>query len=159
MFLETVQKAFDVQTTALTEVPNQQPLGLPVTVLEVVNEVSKDLRDVQLNANKLRQQEKVVDTVKQIELLGSTLSKDKTRKNAEEQNEILLEEAQGISWSPLVFEELESRLEDARKEMIDVAKQNSQWRSIIQTFMIVLATFSVLLVWFKLNKVAQKGML
>ena len=65
----------------------------------------------------------------------------------------------GIDWSPLVFDELEIRLEDARAEMINVAKQNSQWRSIIQTFMIVLATISVLLVWLKLNSVAQKGML
>ena len=43
--------------------------------------------------------------------------------------------------------------------MINVAQQNSQWRSIIQTFMIILATVSVLLVWLKLNNVAQKGML
>jgi len=44
---------------------------------------------------------------------------------------IYLEETAGIGWSPLVFEELERRLGDARLEMIDVAKQNSQWRSII----------------------------
>ena len=54
MFLETVQKAFDVQTNTLTEVPGGQPLGLPLTMLEQINALSKELRDVQTNAKLLR---------------------------------------------------------------------------------------------------------
>ena len=65
----------------------------------------------------------------------------------------------GIDWSPLVFEELEIRLEDARAEMINVAKQNSQWRSLVQSIFIVLASISVLIVVFKANSISQKGML
>jgi len=70
-----------------------------------------------------------------------------------------LEKDSGVGWSKLVFEELEWRLEDARLELINVAKSNSQWRSIIQTVFILLATLSVGLVWIKLNSVSSKGML
>lgn len=70
-----------------------------------------------------------------------------------------MEKDSGVGWSKLVFEELEWRLEDARLELINVAKSNSQWRSIIQTVFILLATLSVGLVWIKLNSVSSKGML
>ena len=66
-----------------------------------------------------------------MEYLGDTIARSKPKKNDRDADAIYLEEAEGIGWSPLVFEELSRRLDDARMEMIDVAKQNSQWRSII----------------------------
>lgn len=71
----------------------------------------------------------------------------------------LLERVEGLGWSKYVFEEIEWRLEDARTDLINLAKQNSQWRSLIQTVLILLATISVGLVWVKLNSIAKKGML
>ena len=71
----------------------------------------------------------------------------------------MLESVEGLSWSSLVFDELEWRIEDARDELVLQAKNNSQWRSLIQVFFIVLASVSVGLVWLKLSTVAQKGML
>ena len=77
---------------------------------------------------------------------------------AELDNE-LLENYEGIEWSNLVFEEIEWRLQDARHELITRAKSNSQWRSLVETIFIILATASMGLVWLKLNNVASKGFL
>mmetsp|Transcript_7290 Transcript_7290/g.8737 ORF Transcript_7290/g.8737 Transcript_7290/m.8737 type:complete len:106 (+) Transcript_7290:1326-1643(+) len=105
---------------------------MPMTIYGLLRDISTTLRDIQSDASLLRKQDGVVGVVRQIELLGDTLQKDnKTRKNPRDENAKVLEEAEGISWSPLVFEELERRLDDARVEMINVAQQNSQWRSII----------------------------
>ena len=71
----------------------------------------------------------------------------------------MLESSQGLSWSNLVFDELEWRVEDARDELVVQARNNSQWRSLIQVIFIILATLSVGLVWLKLNNVAHKGMI
>ena len=71
----------------------------------------------------------------------------------------MLEEVQGIGWSRLVFDEIEWRLEDARKELIKTAKDNSQWRSVVQLVFLILAVISLGMVWVKLNSVASKGML
>ena len=94
-----------------------------------------------------------------IEELGK--KKDKTGRgmSQEEKDYELLEKTEGLGWSKYVFEEIEWRLEEARTDLITLAKQNSQWRSLIQTFFIILATISVGMVWIKLNSVAQKGML
>ena len=70
-----------------------------------------------------------------------------------------LEESEGIGWSQEVLEEIEWRLEDAKYDLIKLAKQNSQWRSVIQLVFIILATISMAMVWLKLNTVAKKGML
>ena len=91
-------------------------------------------------------------TINQIESLN--IAKKKETKSKEESDAELLEEHGGIGWSKLVFEEIEWRLGDARKELIDHAKSNSQWRSLIQTCFIIMATISVGLVWMKLNSVA-----
>ena len=88
------------------------------------------------------------------EKLKGDPSKSQNEKDAE-----LLEKVEGVSWSKFVFEEIEWRLDDARADLISLAKQNSQWRSLIQTMFILLATISVGMVWVKLNSVAQKGML
>lgn len=69
-----------------------------------------------------------------------------------------LETEEGIGWSKEVIDEIEWRLDDARKDLINVAKQNSQWRSLVQTVFIILATISVGLVWYKVNSISQKGM-
>ena len=50
-------------------------------------------------------------------------------------------------------------MEDARKELINIAQQNSQWRSLIQAVFIILATILVGCVWLKLNNDASKGMI
>lgn len=95
-----------------------------------------------------------------IEILGKAKANDESaRKTNQEKDAELLEKVEGVGWSKFVFEEIEWRLEDARSDLISLAKQNSQWRSLIQTMFIIMATISVGLVWLKLNNVAQKGML
>ena len=98
----------------------------------------------------------MLKTLSQIEMLKEL---DNGAKSQEEKDAELLESIEGIGWSKEVFNELDWRLEDAKTELVDLAKQNSQWRSIIQTVFIIMASLSVGLVWLKLNNVASKGML
>ena len=88
-----------------------------------------------------------------IETLGVSKINDEG-KSKEDKDAELLEKVEGLGWSKFVFEEIEWRLEDARADLISLAKQNSQWRSLIQTVFILLASISVGLVWIKLNNVA-----
>ena len=109
---------------------------------------------------KLTRQEATVKTLKEIESLAVPKVKDyRIQKTQDQLDAELLEEIEGIGWSTEVFDEVERRIEHARRDLIKVAKQNSQWRSLIQSIFILLATFSVGLVWFKLYQIAQKGML
>jgi len=85
------------------------------------------------------------------------LAKAENKKGAKVET-TALETEEGIGWSKEVIDEIEWRLDDARKDLINVAKQNSQWRSLVQTVFIILATISVGLVWFKVNSISQKGM-
>ena len=65
----------------------------------------------------------------------------------------------GASWTKETFEVIESRFTENKMRFLDAAKENSQWRSVCQTCFVVLASLSVLLLWLKLNHVAQKCML
>ena len=47
---------------------------------------------------------------------------EKNVKSQEEKDADLLEKVEGLSWSKFVFEEIEWRLEDARFELISLAK-------------------------------------
>ena len=56
--------------------------------------------------------------MKKIEEIGAELSRSAQTKNARQQENEMLESSQGLSWSNLVFEELEWRIEDARDELV-----------------------------------------
>lgn len=73
-FDETVQKALDVQSSNLVEVPGGQPLGLPQQVHDLIKDIHSFLDDVQDNAMKLTKQEKTLATMKEIEKLGERVA-------------------------------------------------------------------------------------
>ena len=143
----------------MTEVPGGQPLALPEPVWQTIADINTYLQDVRTNAQKLTTQEKTLQALAQIERLNQAQPKEDPSKSQHERDAELLEKVEGVGWSKFVFEEIEWRLEDARTDLISLAKQNSQWRSLIQTMFILMATISVGMVWVKLNSVAQKGML
>ena len=56
-----------------------------------------------------------------IETLGMTQVNDQG-KSKEDKDAELLEKVEGLGWSKFVFEEIEWRLEDARADLISLAK-------------------------------------
>ena len=103
--------------------------------------------------------DKTLGAVEQIEALASIMESDKANRTPEQKKSDQLEEIDGIGWSSLVFEEIEWRLDQARLDLIKVAKDNSQYRSFVQVIFILLGALSVAMVWIKLDRVASKGML
>ena len=61
---------------------------------------------------------------------------------------------EGDDWSKESFDVLKRYFAENREAFITSAKEASQWRSLIQTVFIILASVSVLVLWFKLNHVA-----
>jgi len=81
-----------VQSTSLTEVPGGQPLGLPLIVNDLLNDISTFLYEVKGNANKLARMEKTLASVKYIEELGAQFAKEDGARTEKEKNADLLEE-------------------------------------------------------------------
>lgn len=72
-----------------------------------------------------------------------------------QQNESLwkqLARSEGDAWSPLVYEEIRGRYSEVRDALIDTAKEASDWQSLVQVLMTVLATFALVFVWLKLAR-------
>ena len=137
----------------LTEVPGGQPLAMSASIWSTIKDINDSLQNVRNSAQNLASQDRTMQALTTIETLGVSKINDEG-KSKEDKDAELLEKVEGLGWSKFVFEEIEWRLEDARADLISLAKQNSQWRSLIQTVFILLASISVGLVWIKLNNVA-----
>ena len=56
--------------------------------------------------------------ITRIEEIAKEIESGSEVKNVEKKNNELLESVEGLSWSLLVFDELEWRIEDARDELV-----------------------------------------
>ena len=87
--------------------------------MQNLQDISSFLNDLKNNAVRLSKQQVALNIVNQIEKLKDTQEASKSK---EEKDADLLESIEGIGWSKEVFNELDWRMEDARKELINIAQ-------------------------------------
>lgn len=80
------------------------------------------MQDLRSNVMKLKTQEKAMQALQTIEELGRKQDNIGQGKSQMEKDYELLEKTEGLGWSRYVFEEIEWRLEDARTDLITLAK-------------------------------------